>query len=56
MSLGDSLIGSALVRSDDKSKESLDDLEMSPGTDVRGLVNNEEESLTRKLLSLGLAA
>ena len=56
MSLGDSLIGSALVRSDDKSKESLDELEMSPGTDVMGLVDNEEESWTRKRLSQVLAA
>ena len=42
MSLGDSLIGSALVRSDDKLKESLVEIEISPGTDVTGLVVNEK--------------
>ena len=47
MSLGDSLIGSALVRSDNKSKESLVEIEISPGTDVTGLVDNEEDSKTR---------
>ena len=44
MSLGDSLIGTALVRSDDKSKESLVEMVISPGTDVTGLVDNPEES------------
>ena len=48
MSLGDSLIGSALVRSNDKLKESLVEIEISPGTDFTGLVDNEEESKTRK--------
>ena len=46
VSLGDSFIGSALVRSDNKSKESLVEIEISPGTDVIGLVDNAEESKT----------
>ena len=54
-SLGDSMIESALVISDEKSIELLVEIGISPGTDVTALLVKREEARTRKFWSLVLS-